>query len=308
MMKRIEFFFVMVLAAFVMSGCASFSPEPGQAVFASPEDAAAALKDAVKKNDTARLMEVFGAQGKELVFSGDEKVDADARAWFAKKADENTGIAGAGADGKAFFIELGNDKWPFPVPIAQYDGRYFFHTAAGLDEIVNRRIGQNELNAIKVCRTLVEAQQEYVNIRQVEGKRKEYASRILSEKGKKNGLYWDEEEREMNLCPIGALIVLASPESPMLVRKPYHGYFYKILDSQGSSAPGGAKSYIVDGKMVNGFAFVAYPASYGVSGIKTFIVSKNGIVFDKDLGKGSLRAAEDMKEFNPDHSWAPVRD
>ena len=303
-MNKIRSFIIVIAIALLVSGCSSVKPDVGQVVFASPDEATSSLKDAVKKNDTKRLMEILGPQGKDIVFSSDERFDAEARGWFTKKADEKTEIVKLE---DACFIHLGNDKWPFLVPIAQYGGKYFFHTSAGLDEMLNRRIGKNELNAIRVCNTLVAAEEDYAKMKLAAGAVKEYAAKLFSDKGKNNGLYWDSDDAK-DKSPIGALIVLASQESPEPARRPYYGYFYKILDSQGPAAPGGAKSYLAAGKMVNGFAFAAYPASYGVSGIKTFIVSKNGVVFEKDLGTDTAKKASAMTQFNPDDTWTPVRD
>ncbi len=303
-MDRIKYFIFAVMISIFVSGCASVKPDVGQVVFASPDDAIAALKDATAKNDTNRLMEILGPKGKDIVFSGDEKFDAEARSWFTRKISEK--VAKVKID-NAIFLELGNGKWPFPVPIAEYDGKSFYYTEGGLEEILNRRIGRNEINAIKVCKALVSAEEEYAKLKLAAGAVKEYAGKLFSDKGKKDGLYWDDENSKEK-SPIGALIVLASQESPESARKPYHGYFYKVLTSQGPAASGGAKSYLVDGKMVNGFAFAAYPASYGVSGIKTFIVSKNGIIFEKDLGADTMKSAQSMTQFNPDDTWDPVRD
>ena len=203
-------------------------------------------------------------------------------------------------------MEVGNDKWPFPVPIVKYDGKWFFHTSAGLEEIQNRRIGRNELNAIKVCREIVAAQEEFARLKAAEGAR-EYALRFISEKGKLNGLYWDAAESNFK-SPIGARIVMASHETPHGKGRPYHGYYYMILISQGPDASGGAKSYITNGKMTRGFAIAAYPAEYGVSGIRTFMVAKNGVVFEKDFGKDTAEILPSMTQFNPDDTWTPARD
>ena len=303
-MDKIKYFIIAMAFSFFISGCSSIRPDPGQSVFASSDEATAALKDAVKKNDTKRLMEIFGSDGKDIVFSGDEKFDVDSREWFAKKADEKMDVV---RDDDVFLLKLGNDEWLFPVPLAQYDGKWFFHTAAGLDEMLNRRIGRNELNAINVCRAIVDAQEEFARIKAAAGGQKEYALRFISEKGKFNGLYWDDEGAK-DKSPVGARIVLASHETPFEQPRPYHGYNYVLLTAQGADAPGGAKSYLVNGKMSAGFAIAAYPASYGVSGIKTFIVSKSGIVFEKDLGNDTAKTIQDMVQFNPDDTWIPVRD
>ncbi len=301
-MEKMKYFIFAMLLLLFTSGCGTVKPEPGQVVFSTAEEASTALVDAIKKNDTARLMEIFGPQGKSIVFSGDAKYDNDSRLWFIKKADEKTAVVKSDVVG----IEVGNDKWPFPVPIVKYDGKWFFHTSAGLDEMQNRRIGRNELNAIKVCRELVAAQDEFARLKATEGAG-EYAVRFISEKGKFNGLYWDAAE-SVRKSPIGARIVLASHESPRDKSRPFHGYYYKILISQGPDAPGGAKSYISNGKMTRGFAIAAYPAEYGVSGIKSFMVAKNGVVFEKDMGKDTAELLPAMTKFNPDDTWTPARD
>jgi hypothetical protein len=302
MMNRIKYYLMVLGLSLFISGCGTLKPEPGQAVFATPEDASASLVDAVKRNDTSRLMEIFGPQGKNIVFSGDEKYDNDSRLWFSKKAEEKVEVV----KGEAVGIEIGNDKWPFPVPIVEYDGKWFFNTAAGLDEVLIRRIGRNELNAINVCRAIVEAQEEFARIKAADGG-KEYALRFISEKGKNNGLYWDDPGAKQK-SPLGARIALASHETPQGLGRPYHGYYYMILVSQGPDAPGGVKSYLSKGKMCKGFAIAAYPAEYGVSGIKTFMVARNGVVFEKDLGVDTAKILPSMTRFNPDDSWTPVRD
>jgi hypothetical protein len=301
-MNGIKYYLMVFVFSFFISGCSCIKPELGQAVFTTPEEASASLVDAIKRNDTSRLMEIFGSHGKNIVFSGDEKFDNDSRSWFIKKAEEKTAVV----KGDMVGIEVGNDNWPFPVPLVKYEDKWFFHTVAGLDEMVNRRIGKNELNAINVCMAIVAAQEEFARRKTVEGT-KEYALRFISEKDKFNGLYWDAPGAK-DKSPLGARIVLASHETPLGKGRPYHGYYYMILISQGPDAPGGAKSYISNGKMCNGFAIAAYPAEYGVSGIKTFMVSKNGVVFEKDMGADTAKVLPTMTQFNPDDTWIPVRD
>lgn len=304
MMNGMKYYFFAVVLSLFVSGCATvIKPEQGQTLFATPEEAAASLVDAIKLNDTARLMEIFGPQGKDIVFSGDEKFDSDSRLWFRKKAEEKTTVV----KGDVVGLEIGKDNWPFPVPIVKYDGKWFFHTSAGLEEMRGRRIGRNELNAINVCRAIVAAQEDFARIKATEGGR-EYALRFISEKGKFNGLYWDASESNAK-SPIGARIAQASHETPHDKGRPYHGYYYMMLIGQGPDAPGGAKSYISsNGKMLNGFAIAAYPSEYAVTGIKTFIVSRNGVVFEKDLGADTAKILPSMTQFNPDDTWVPVRD
>jgi hypothetical protein len=301
-MNGIKYYLMAFVLSLFISGCGSIKPDSGQAVFATPEEASASLVDAIKRNDTARLMEIFGPQGKEIVFSVDEKYYNDSRIWFIRKAEEKTAVV----NGDVVGIDIGNDKWPFPVPIVKYDGKWFFHTAAGLDELSNRRVGRNELNAIKVCRAIVAAQEDFSRIKAAGGAR-EYAAKFISEKGKLDGLYWDEPGAKAK-SPVGARIALASHETPLGKSRPYHGYYYMILASQGPDAPGGAKSYVSNGKMCKGFAIAAYPSEYGVSGVKTFMVAKNGVVFEKDMGTDTAKILSSMTQFNPDDTWRTVRD
>ncbi len=305
-MYKMKYFMIAAVISLFISGCASVKPEVGQVVFSSPEEAVAALCDASKKNDVKRLMEIFGPNAKDIVYSGDENLDAEARAMFVKKVGEKTVLV---KDGELICVEVGSDNFPFAMPLATYDGSAFFYTAGGIDELVNRRIGRSELNAIRICRTIADAQVNYARMKLATGAAKEYAGKFFGDKDAKDGLYWDNNNKDVNeKSPLGALIVLASQDVPAESRKPYYGYFYKMLTAQGPDAPGGRKSYIVDGKMKNGFAMVAYPANYGVSGIKTFIVSKNGVVFEKDLGDDSSKLAAAMSEFNPDDTWNTVED
>ncbi len=301
-MNKTAYSLLAALMSLLISGCTSIRPELGQASFKTPDEAVAAIKDAAKKNDTARLMEILGPKGEIIICSGDTKADSDALKWFAEKADEKIELK---KEEETVFVELGKDAWPFPVPLNEYDGKWFFHTAAGIEEIVNRRIGRNELCTIQVCRELVAAQEEFANMKAAPGALKEYAAKILSSKGKFDGLYWDEKEKPGS--PVGAAVALASSEikQPM-TPKPYHGYFFKVLHGQSVSAPGGEKSYLKDGRMTGGFAFLAYPAKYGVSGIKTFIVSKTGVVFEKNLGPETAKIAPAISEYDPDDSWSPV--
>lgn len=305
-MNKVRYFLIALAFSLLISGCASVKPDIGQVVFASPEEAVAALCDAAGKNDAKRLMEIFGPEGKDIVYSGDDKYDAESRAMFAKKAGEKTTLV---KTEKLIYLNIGNDDWPFPVPVAIYGGKAFFYTAGGIDEVINRRIGRDELNAIRVCRTVAGAEEEYARMKLAAGAVKEYTNKFFGDQNSKDGLYWDNKNKDSKeKSQIGALVVLASQDVPAESRKPYYGYFYKILTAQGPAAPGGKKSYLVDGKMKKGFAMVAYPASYGISGIKTFIVSRTGVVFEKDLGDDTSKLAATMTEFNPDETWEPVEE
>lgn len=304
-MYRIKYLLLSVLLALVVSGCNSVKPEVGQAVFASGEDACTALIDAAKKNDTKRLMEIFGSQGKEIVFSGDEKLDVETRAYFAKTAEGNFEVEEL-EDG-SYIMEFGDDDFPFAVPLAKYDGKWFFNTPEGLDELINRRIGRNEIFTIRVCEALAKTEVEYAKMRIAADGVREYAMKFLNVAEKVNTLYWnpDTGNSENLICSDLGLAALEPGDEK---RQPYYGYYYKVLKAQGPDAPGGKKSYLVDGKLKKGFAILAYPAKYGDLGIKSFIVSKNGIVFEKDLGDDTEKKALAITEYNPDDTWDPVRD
>ncbi len=303
-MYRIKYLLLSLLIAFVVSACNSVKPGVGQTVFNSGEEACTALIYATKKNDTKKLMKIFGPQGKDIVFSGDENLDAETRAFFAKTAEENFEIEELEDGG--YIMEFGDDGIPFAVPLAKYDGKWFFNTPDGLEELINRRIGRNEIFTINVCASLAKTEVEHARIRiAVDGVR-EYAMKFISGKEKFNSQYWNPEtgKKENLICSDLALATLEPGDEK---RQPFYGYFYKVLKAQGPDAPGGKKSYLVDGKLKKGFAILAYPAKYGDLGIKSFMVSKNGIIFEKDLGEDTEKKALAITEYNPDDTWGPVR-
>jgi hypothetical protein len=296
---------VMMFAGFFQS---VFAANANQKTFKSPEEAVKTLAEAVKGNDTKELLAIFGPAGKELIFSGDEVADKTGRERFIKAYEEMNKLVNEN-DAKVI-LHVGNGDWPFPIPVVKKGEYWLFDTMAGREEILNRRIGRNELNAIQVCLAYVDAQREYVMKDRDGDKLLEYAQKFVSEKGKKNGLYWETKEDEPQ-SPLGPLIAKAAKEGytgkkPGGKRSPYHGYYYKILKSQGKNAPGGEYDYVVNGKMVGGFALVAYPAEYGDSGIMTFIVNQDGVVYEKNLGKETEKIAAAMKKFDPDKTWKKV--
>jgi hypothetical protein len=296
---------VMVLAGFYQSACAA---EAKQKSFKSPEEAVRELVGAVKGNDTKELLMIFGPAGKELIFSGDEVADKAWRDRFVKAYEEMNKLVRENE--KKIILHVGKGDWPYPIPVVKEGETWFFDTKAGKEEILNRRIGRNELNAIKVCLAYVDAQREYIMEDRDENKLLEYAQRFTSRKGEKNGLYWEAKEGEER-SPLGSLITKAAVEGytgkrPFGRRNPYHGYYYKILKSQGKNAPGGEYDYVVNGKMIGGFALVAYPAEYGSSGIMTFIVNQGGTVYQSNLGKDTEKIAKAMKKFDPDETWKKV--
>lgn len=305
-----RFGFVIIAAVMMLAGFYQivFATDAKQKSFKSPEEAVKALNDAVKVNDTEELLTIFGPEGKKLISSGDKVADETGREHFIRAYEEMNKLVSEN-DTKVI-LHVGKGDWPFPIPIVKKGEYWLFDTMVGREEILNRRIGRNELNAIQVCLAYVDAQREYILKDRDEDKLLEYARKLQSRKGKKNGLYWEAKEGEEQ-SPLGPLIAKAAREGyigrrPLGRRSPYHGYHYKILKAQGKNAPGGEYDYIVGGKMIGGFALVAYPAEYGNLGIMTFIVNQDGVVYEKDLGKETEKIGPAMKEFDPDKTWKKV--
>jgi Protein of unknown function (DUF2950) len=297
------------LALAILLSLASCSKhnQPSYSVFASPEEAGNALLQAAQSGDQNAALAIFGPDSKAIIFSGDAVQDKSAADTFA---------AGYGvmhrwrkmAEGSQTLL-VGADNFPFPIPLRKNSaGQWYFDLAAGKDEILARRIGRNELAVIDICGALADAQAEYFSQRHSDGSTKQYALKFISDAGKQNGLYWDSPEGQPK-SPLGPLVALATTEGYSIrpdSHPPFHGYYFRLLDRQGSNAPGGAKDYVVDGKMTGGFAFVAYPAEYGNSGIMTFVINQDGVPLQKDLGKATAETATAMSEFNPDASWSLV--
>jgi hypothetical protein len=277
---------------------------PRAETFASPEKAVDALVSASRADDSAALLKLFGPAGKDLISSGDPIADKDARARFAERYGAAEKILHDAA-GRATLV-IGTDEWPFPIPLVKQGGVWHFDAAAGAQEILNRRIGRNELSAMEVCRNYVMAQREYAADLQDKKMSMEYAQKIFSSPGLHDGLYWPVKQGETE-SPIGPAMAHARAEGydagDLEQRAPYHGYFYKILTRQGAAAPGGARDYIVGGHLTAGFALVAFPAKYGDSGVMTFVINQAGIVFEKDLGPNTATIAPAIAEFNPDMTW-----
>ena len=273
--------------------------------YKNPDEAVAALIAAAKAADRPALMRVLGPGSAEVVSSGDEVADAAGRKRVLDAYDTKHQVVMEGAD-KALLV-IGNEEWPFPIPLVRKDGSWQFDTAAGRDEILFRRIGRNELNAVQAALAYVDAQHEYAE--KGIGGNGVYAQRIVSQAGKKDGLYWPAQSGEDD-SPLGELAAAASAAGYRAgqQRSPYHGYYYKILTRQGTNAPGGALDYVVRGNMIGGFALVAYPAEYRNSGVMTFLVNHQGVVYEKDLGPDTARIASGMTAFNPDSTWQRVSD
>jgi hypothetical protein len=315
-MYRIKYLMLSALLAVVVAGCSSVAPDAkqaaltpavpdaGQSVFNSGDEACKALIEAVKKNDTKSMMAIFGPHGKDIVLSGDENLDADSRAYFAQTAAEKA-VVTAIAD-NLYIIELGNEAFPFAIPLSTSNGKWFFNTREGIEELINRRIGRNEIFTINVCEAVAKTELAHARKRMAANGISEFAMQSMCETAKINSIYWNPEsgKKEDLICADLALATL-EPGNPK--RKPYYGYYYKVLKAQGPDAPGGKKSYLVDGKLKHGFAVLAYPAKYDNLGIKSFMVSKCGVIFEKDLGANTDKIAAEMTEFNPDDTWDPVK-
>ena len=292
---------VVAAMAFVICATGALAQERYQ----SPDDAVNAMVGAAKAGDRPALLRVFGPGSAELLSSGDDVADANARKRMLDAYDAKHQVVAQGAD-KAELV-IGNEDWPFPIPLVRKDGSWQFDTAAGRDEVLFRRIGRNELRTIQTALAYVDAQQEYAE--KGVGGNGVYAQRIVSQPGKKDGLYWPAQAGE-DESPLGDLAASAAAEGyrASQQRQPYHGYYYKVLTRQGPSASGGAIDYMVHGKMIGGFALVAYPAEYGNSGVMTFLVNHQGDVYEKDLGPNTTRIAAGMTAFNPDGTWTRVAD
>jgi Protein of unknown function (DUF2950) len=276
-----------------------------QQSFKTTEEAADALVSAARAGDLKGLLTVLGRDGADIVSSGDTVADASARNRVVEAYDAKHQMVMEGTD-KAVLV-IGREDWPFPIPLVRRDGSWRFDTAAGREEILYRRIGRNELDAIETCLAYVDAQQDYAEQR-VAGNGV-YAQRIVSRPGKKDGLYWPAQSGA-DESPLGELAASAAAEGYRAgqQRAPYHGYYYKVLTRQGPDAPGGAMDYVVRGKMIGGFALVAYPAEYRNSGVMTFLVNHQGNVYEKDLGPNTAGIAAGMTAFNPDKTWRRVTD
>jgi hypothetical protein len=278
-----------------------------QKSFASAEDAVKAAVAAARSNDDKELLAVFGPSAKELISSGDAVADEERRERFLAAYDERNRLA---TEGENTILIVGKEDWPFPIPLVKKGQSWVFDTEKGRQEILNRRIGENELFTIQALLAVVDAQREYaIKDRNRDGLL-EYAQKFVSDPDKKNGLYWEAKQGEPQ-SPLGPIMTRARSEGyqgkPSTTPPPYHGYHYRILTAQGKDAPGGAYSYIVKGKMIGGFAVVAYPAEYGNSGVMTFIVNHDGKVFQKNLGSNTAAIAKSMKEYNPEKTWTEAK-
>ena len=273
--------------------------------FDSPQQAADVLVDAAARFDVDVLEVIFGPDGDDIVLTGEYPQDRQRALDFAAEAREKKSISIDPKTGTRAFVLVGNEDWPFPVPIVKAGDKWHFDAKAGRQELLYRRIGANELDAIDICRGYVEAQHDYALQKREGYDVNQYAQHIISSPGKQDGLAWQNPDGSWS-GPIGEKIAHAIDQGYSGSAEPYHGYFFKILKGQGPAAPLGEMNFVVKGVMIGGFALVAAPAEYGETGVKTFIVSHDGIVYQKDFGPASLSEFIKMERFNPDKSWAPV--
>lgn len=300
--------FRLVMAVFILvslfSAYALADETSGQKEFHSPEEAVAAFAGALKADDEKELQAIFGPEAEELVSSGDGVNDQQRRERFMENFSKAHSLS---EEGGKMILLVGEQQWPFPIPLVKRGDLWSFDTAAGREEIIDRRVGENELFTIQAMLAIVDAQREYaLQDHDADGLSK-YARKFASDPGKKNGLYWDAKEGEEQ-SPLGELVAKARGEGYASNKEkeeptPYHGYYYRMLMAQGKNASGGAYDYMVNGKMIGGFAVVAYPAEYGNSGVMTFIVNHDGIVYQKDLGDETETMAKAMQLYDPDSSW-----
>jgi Protein of unknown function (DUF2950) len=301
----------LLLALAALTGARAVAGEaPAQRKFSQPIDAAHALVDAARAGNQDALLAILGPGSEDVVSSGDPIDDRAARQRFATSAAQHVGLETLASG--AVIVHVGKDDWPFPIPLVKDGDRWRFDTPAGRQELLNRRIGRNELKAIDACRVFVQAQREYASRKTAGAGGPVYAGKVRSDPGKQDGLYWDDPTGRQP-SPLGPLIAEAEAEGygkpqPGAAPRPYHGYLYRILTAQGPHAPGGARTYLKDGVMTGGFALLAYPAEHGASGVMTFLVGPQGVVYQKDLGDGTAEAAKAITAYDPDDSWTPVRD
>jgi len=302
-LRRTSVVFLIFLIAISITVLPISAQEVKQKVFGSPEEAMKTLAETVKAGDTKGMMAILGPEGEDIIDSGDEVADKNAREQFVKAYQERVDFVKEKEDRVSIII--GNDHWPLPIPIVKKGEGWVFDTKAGREEVLNRRIGRNELKAIQVCLAYVEAQREYATTDRGRDGIIQYAQKVASDKDRRNGLYWEAAEGEVP-SPLGPLAAKAAAEGyrrPGDKPMPFHGYYYKILKGQGPNAPGGAYHYVINGHMVAGFALVAWPAEYGVSGLMTFLVNQNGTVYEKHLGPKTEEIVKGMTRYNPDQTW-----
>ncbi len=300
-------FAVAVLVMSAAGGPAAPAQGPVQRTFATPQDAVNALVEAAKGGSVEEMLAMFGPEGPGLLSSGDPVADRRSREVFVVAAQQGWRLVDRGIGAKELIV--GDEAWPFPIPLVEDQKGWRFDTAAGAQEILARRIGRNELAAIRSCTIYVRAQKEYAAQSHDDNPAGLYAQRFASDPGTQNGLYWNTGQGEKP-SPLGELAAEAAAEGytggPKKEPTPFRGYFFRILTAQGKDAPGGAKSYVSNGDMTGGFALVAYPAEYANSGVMTFLVNQDGVIYESDLGDETVKLAGAISEYNPDRTWRKV--
>lgn len=317
-LSRVRWLVGALLAAAVLASAAAQTDTPktasssavapaqaGPQTFESPEKAAAALINAAEKFDVPTLIKIVGPKGEDVILTDEYARDRESAQEFAAQARQKNQITQDPQSNSRAFLLVGVEDWPFPLPIVKRQGRWSFDAAAGRDELIARRIGENELDAIDICHGFVEAQFDYAFRKRQGYEVAQYAQRIIASPGKQDGLAWQNTDGSWG-GPIGEKIAHAIQQGYNLKADPYHGYFFKVLKGQGPDAPLGSLDFVVEGVMIGGFALVAAPAEYGESGVQTFMVSHTGVVYQKDFGPATLEAFQKMELFNPDKSWKPV--
>jgi Protein of unknown function (DUF2950) len=292
-----------VLMIFILGGI-SAGAAVEQKGFATPEAAVKALIAALKSDDERELLSIFGTAGKKLISSGDPVSDKQRREKFVSDYDRKNSMT---QEGGKIVLNIGDQDWPFPIPLVKKGDQWVFDTQAGKEEILDRRIGENELSTVQTLLAVVDAQREYARKNPNKDGIRQYAEKFGSDPGKKNGLYWETKPGE-EPSPLGELVADARAEGYRRTGSkqgpiPFHGYYFRMLKKQGKHAAGGAFDYIVKKKMIGGFAVVAYPAAYGSTGVMTFIVNHDGVVYEKNLGKNTAKTAQAMDSFDPDQTW-----
>jgi hypothetical protein len=304
---RMRFLFTIASAGLsaALLGSPDAAPPAGVKTFDTPQQAADALVQAAASADPAAVIALFGPDGKDIVTSGDSVEDKNRAAKFVQLAKQKMSIEKEGAS-KATVV-IGPEDWPVPVPLVQSAGKWHFDAKQGREEILNRRIGGNELETINLLRGYVEAQRDYASVPREDGAPRQYAQKFISSAGKHDGLSWVEADGKPG-GPMGGEIAKALAEGYTDKTKPYNGYYIRVLTSQGPDARLGARDYIWKGAMVGGFAAIAWPANYGVTGIQTFLVNNDGVVYQKDLGPDTAKAAAEIRSYNPDKTWTVTED
>jgi len=286
---------------------ATAASQSKQKQFNTPKEATDSLVQAAESFDVAALTEILGPDSKDILSSEDPVADKNRAVAFAAKAKEKNNVGMDPKNPNRAIITVGNDDFPLPIPIVKQKGKWTFDTKVGREEILNRRIGTNELDAIAICRGFVEAQQEYAQEKHDDSKVNQYAQRIISTPGKHDGLAWQNPDGTWQ-GPVGEEVAKALEQGYSKQGQPFHGYYFKVLKGQGPAAPMGQMDFVVGGAMIGGFALAAAPAQYRVTGVKAFMVGPNGVVYEKDLGPDTLKAFESMDRFNPDKTWKPTND